>query len=122
VLLLAVAGCYYRKYDPLVRTHVDLMLAMAGKRLDLAARGQDVTNTAEFAYPLERARDFARIVGGRFGERASYRAFERFLAAYAEFLGTAAAPETEASALSERLESLRSAAAAVTSALDAERG
>ncbi|MGH7803257.1 MAG: hypothetical protein ACREQJ_02840, partial [Candidatus Binatia bacterium] len=86
-LAVWVAACYYRKYDPLVRTHVDLALAMAEKRVDFADRGLSPPNSAEFTYPLERAHDFARIVRDRFGERESYRELGRFLESYEKLLG-----------------------------------
>ena len=114
--LVGLAGCYYRKYDSLVRTHVDLMLAMAEKRHDLAGRDL-VPNPSEFAYPLERARDFARIVRSSFAERESFRRFEAFTERYAAFLadpGTGGAREAA-------LGKLRTDAKDVTAALDRER-
>jgi hypothetical protein len=40
----------------------------------------------EFTYPLDRARDFVRIVSSRYAERRSLQAFSRFLDAYAELV------------------------------------
>jgi hypothetical protein len=117
-----LAGCYYRKYDPLVRTHVELMLAMAAKRRDLAVPEGVPPNPSEFSYPLERARDFVRIVRDRFGELESYRAFEAFLARYAAFLASTAKPEADREALGRDVEELRAQGQAVIAALDRERG
>jgi hypothetical protein len=123
VVLVAVStGCYYRRYDALVRTHVDLIVQMAEKRRDLAAREFRVPSAAEFSYPLERGRDFARIVRSRFAGRQSFERFERFLALYADFLAAASAPDVPASELDRPLEAVRSAGSAVIAALDEERG
>jgi hypothetical protein len=75
--LLLIGGCYYVRYASLVRTHVDLMIALAAKRHDLHVAEAPPSHLAEFRYPLERARDFARIVGPRFGERESFRLSRR---------------------------------------------
>ncbi len=115
-----LVGCYYRKYDPLVRTHVELMLAMAAKRRDLAVPEGVPPNPSEFSYPLERARDFVRIVRGRFGERASYRSFEAFLERYAAFLASAAKPDVDREALGRDVEELRAQGQVVVAALDRE--
>ena len=120
-LLAALAGCYYRRYDPLVRTHVELMIAMAEKRRDVGTRNEPVVSSAEFAYPLERARDFARIVHDRFGDRQSFREFEGFLARYGEFLAIAATPRADPELLSAELKALRAAGESVLAALDAEK-
>ena len=120
-LLVALGGCYYLRYDPLVRTHVELMLAMAEKRRDLGAQNQPNAGSAEFVYPLERARDFVRIVRDRFGDRQSFREFERFLARYADFLTLAAAPRADPELLTEEVKALRAAAERVVAALDQEK-
>lgn len=115
VCLLLVAGCYYLRYDALVRTHVDLMIALAEKRHDLHAAETPPRHLAEFRYPLERARDFARIVGGRFGERDSFRRFTEFLDAYEAGLGV-----EEREELAKSLVELRRHREAVFAALDQE--
>jgi hypothetical protein len=117
---LGLAGCYYRKYDPLVRTHVELMLALAAKRRDLAVREGVPPNPSEFSYPLERARDFARIVRDRFDERPSYRAFEAFLERYAAFLASAAKPDADPETLGRDVAELRAKGQVVIAALDRE--
>lgn len=113
--LLLVAGCYYLRYGSLVRTHVDLMVALAEKRRDLHVAKTPPRHLAEFRYPLERARDFARIVGGRFGERESFRRFTAFLDAYDAALGV-----EEPGELEKGLVELRQHREAVFAALDRE--
>ena len=120
VVLVCSAGCYFRKYDPLVRTHVELALAMAEKRVDYADQGAPPPNSAEFTYPVERARDFARIVGGRFGERESYRELLAFLDRYEKLLARVESMDEKARAT--ELEELRAQGQAVTAALDREAG
>lgn len=71
--LLLACGCYFLRYDALTRTHVEVLTAMAEKRSDLIGAGMAGRDDGEFRYPLERARDFARIVGDRFGKRESHR-------------------------------------------------
>jgi hypothetical protein len=81
---LAVGGCYWLKYGKLMRTHVDLLISMADKMTHLLEDGRAVTPTMmnEFSYPLDRARDFVRIVHPRYVERKSLQAFGPFLDAY----------------------------------------
>src|SRR6266446_1671402 len=71
LLLLVLSGCYWLKYCRLMRTHIDLLLSMAKKMSDLLEDHQAITPPmmSEFSYPLERARDFARIAGQRYAER-----------------------------------------------------
>lgn len=91
VALLGAVGCYWQKYDKLVRTHVEILDAMAGKMRDLVRRDGrlEPEQMAEFRYPLERAKDFARIVRGRHGERESFLLFARYLEQYADLLALA---------------------------------
>ena len=88
LLVLVLSGCYWLKYGRLMRTHIDLLLSMAKKMSDLLEDHQAITSPmmSEFSYPLERARDFARIAGQRYAERQSLQAFSHFLDAYAELL------------------------------------
>jgi hypothetical protein len=113
--LLLIGGCYYLRYASLVRTHVDLIVALAEKRRDLHAAETPPRHLAEFRYPLERARDFARIVASRFGERASFRRFAGFLDAYER---TLEADDLEA--IAAGLAELHERRAAVLEALDRE--
>lgn len=122
--LLVAAGCYWSKYDKLTRTHVQLLLAMAQK-LDEVTReaGGPPASFAEYRYPLERARDFGRIVAGRFEGRASLAAFRRFCDAYDEVLHATESMRGEVTSRDqvERAHALLVAdGAAVIAALDAE--
>jgi hypothetical protein len=87
-LSLLLGGCYWLKYGKLMRTHIDLLLSMAKKMGDLLEDRRTITPSMldEFTYPLERARDFVRIVSPRYGERRSLQAFSHFLDAYAQLV------------------------------------
>ena len=83
-------GCYWLKYEKLMRTHVELMLSLSEKltrRIEASATVSDVGAFSpammnEFFYPLERARDFVRIVAPRYAERDSLAAFTQMLEHY----------------------------------------
>jgi hypothetical protein len=113
--LLLIGGCYYVRYASLVRTHVDLMIALAAKRHDLHVAEAPPSHLAEFRYPLERARDFARIVGPRFGERESFRRFTGFLDAYEATLEA-----DESAEIASGLADLHERRTAILAALDRE--
>lgn len=85
LLSLTAGGCYWLKYNKLMRTHVELLLAMADKMTVLLEDERLITPTMmnEFTYPLERARDFVRIVKGRYAELQSLQTFEKMLDVYA---------------------------------------
>lgn len=87
-LLLVIGGCYWLKYSKLMRTHVDLLLSMSQKMSELLEDRRTISPTMmnEFSYPLDRARDFARIVGQRYAQRRSLQAFNQFLDTYAELV------------------------------------
>jgi hypothetical protein len=87
-LPLVLGGCYWLKYGKLMRTHIDLLLSMAKKMNDLLEDRRPITPKMidEFSYPLERARDFARVVRSRYAGRQSLQAFDRFLDTYAELV------------------------------------
>jgi len=62
---------------------VQLLRAMAQKLDDVTREdGAPPASLAEYRYPLERARDFARIVGTRFEGRPSLAAFRACCDAY----------------------------------------
>jgi hypothetical protein len=89
VFLLAIAaGCYWQKYPRLVETHVDLLAAMAVKSEDVLRErgGYRPEQLAEFRYPYDRARDFARIVRDRYEAQASFQRFEKLLDRYQTLL------------------------------------
>ena len=121
------SGCYWVRYDALIRTHVNLLLAMA-RKLDAvtAERGAPPADLAEYRYPLERARDFARIVGGRFAGRESLAALNTLGDDYEAVLSAAERLRVEGgeaarATFQERLAVLPGRGAAVIAALDAGR-
>jgi hypothetical protein len=83
-----VGGCYWLKYGKLMRTHVDLLVSMAKKMGDMLEDRRSMTPAMmeEFSYPLERARDFVRIVSPRYEGRQSLQAFNDFLSIYARLV------------------------------------
>ena len=88
VVGVSLSGCYWIKYTKLMRTHVELLLDMTDKMGSFLEDGRAITPRMmnEFLYPLERARDFARITE-RFHEgRTSLQEFERLLDVYADLL------------------------------------
>ncbi len=123
--LLLAAGCYWSKYDKLTRTHVQLLVSMAQK-LDEVVRAEDgpPASFAEYRYPLERARDFTRIVAGRFENRPSLMAFRTLCDAYEDILRATESLRGDGGAARDALlrahAKLDADAAAVSRALDAE--
>ena len=121
-------GCYWSKYDKLARTHVDLLLAMAEKMDDVMRdTGTPPRALAEYRYPLERARDFARIAARRFEGRPSLRAFRDLCDAYEGMLAAAEgrgmlAPTDAPAGFDAARAALLARALSVRAALDAERG
>lgn len=93
VALLGIggAGCYWYRYGDLMETHLELLGSMVGK-LCAQPGGGPVAGAAavEYRYPLQRARDFARVAAKRCPERHSLAAFARVLAHYEWMLGQAA--------------------------------
>jgi len=125
--LVTAAGCYWSKYDKLCRTHVQLLTEMAEK-LDAVTREEDgpPASFAEYRYPLERARDFVRIVRPRFGGRRSLAAVSAHCDAYGAVLDasehwSANAAVASRAAMDAALGRLRETGAAALAALDAER-
>ncbi len=92
-VLLAVAGggCFWRSYAPRLRTHSELMVAIARKGVDLV-RGDRLTaeNMPELTYPLERAEAFARSAHARVGNAVppSLAAFDTLIARYRALVDT----------------------------------
>lgn len=84
VLPCCLGGCYWLKYEKLMHTHIQLMSAMTDKMNRLLEDKDPLTPTMmnEFLYPLERARDFSRIVAQRYADRPSLAAFNRLLDRY----------------------------------------
>ncbi len=71
VLIVAgalVAGCFWREYGPLMATHVDVLVGIARKGVDLVASGRFTAESLpELTYPLERAQAFAARARDRAG-------------------------------------------------------
>lgn len=88
LLSLTAGGCYWLKYNKLMRTHVELLLAMSDKMVSLLEDERPMTPKMmdEFTYPLERAQDFVRIVKGRYSELQSLQTFEKMLNVYADIV------------------------------------
>lgn len=84
VLQCSLGGCYWLKYEKLMHTHVQLMSAMTDKMNRIQEDNDTLTPVMmnEFLYPLERARDFSRIVAQRYADRPSLAAFDRLLDLY----------------------------------------
>jgi len=83
-VLLVIVGCYWSRYPELMETHLVLLDQFAAK-LEFLARtdgGVPLEQWGEFVYPLERARDFARIAAQRYPDRASLREFRVVLDRY----------------------------------------
>ena len=88
VVGVSLGGCYWIKYTKLMRTHVELLLAMTDKMGSFLEDDRAMTPRMmnEFLYPLERARDFTRIVRRFYEGRTSLEQFERLLDVYADLL------------------------------------
>ena len=84
VTSLLASGCFSRRYPRLMEAHLDLLSLFAAKLGALAEdeRTVPVQEWGEFTYPLERARDFARVAAGYYPERASLHSFGDALTAY----------------------------------------
>lgn len=130
LLLTLVAACYWQKYPRLVETHAELLSAMARKSEDVLRErgGYRPEDLAELRYPYDRARDFARIVRDRRGERGSFRGFEDLLGHYEALLSVVdrlnASPDPrkspDAAALSRLVARIARDQEAVLAALRAE--
>lgn len=83
--LLVLWGCYWSRYPDVMETHLVLLDEFSAKLDDMARSegGVPVEDWKEFVYPLERAREFARIVGPRYPDRGSLRAFQATCDRYA---------------------------------------
>jgi len=83
--LVTLAGCYWSRYPELMETHL-VLLDQFGAKLDSVVQTDGrvpMQDWAEFLYPLERARDFARIAAQRYPDRPSLREFRIVLERYA---------------------------------------
>lgn len=82
------AGCYWSRYPEVMATHLQLLEQYAAKLATLAEdhRPVAVQDWGEFLYPLDRARDFARIAAKRYPDRVSLARFDEALERYAELV------------------------------------
>jgi hypothetical protein len=125
----ALAGCFWRSYAPRLRTHAEVMVAIARKAVDLVASGRFTAESLpELTYPLERAEAFGREARRRAGAGApaSLAAFEALIARYRVFVDALDRTRRErrgaeaAVALAAPLRAVEDAAAAVDEALRRE--
>ena len=124
-----LAGCFWRSYGRAVATHVDVLLGMARKGVDLVANGRLTPESMpELTYPLERAQAFAETARARAGGRPpdSLLAFEALLVRYRSFIDTLDRVRRDEShdaagrALQAPLAAVEAAGEAVRAALRAE--
>jgi hypothetical protein len=83
--LVLVGGCYWSRYPEVMETHLVLLDQYARKLESFSGQGREVAiqDWAEYVYPLQRARDFARIAARRYPDRASLARFRETLDRYA---------------------------------------
>ena len=130
VLACAATGCFWRRYPGRAAVHVDVLVGMAHKGVDLVGAGRFTAESLpELTYPLERAQAFAREAHARTGEPPpSLDAFDRLVAAYRALVDSTDRVRRErpgpagAEALAAPLAAVDAAAAAVREALAAEGG
>jgi hypothetical protein len=125
VAVLLAVGCYWSRYPELMETHLVLLDQYARKLESLAADGRTVAlkDWAEFVYPLERARDFARIAAQRYPDLDSLARFRDVLERYAVLVddpGVLGAPEG-AKRIEGEVAALEESIGATRRALERER-
>ena len=89
LLLVLLAGCFWRSYGPRMATHADVLVGIARKGADLVGNGRlTAESMPELTYPLERAAAFADGAGARSGESPprSLVAFRNLIARYRDFV------------------------------------
>jgi hypothetical protein len=121
---LTAAGCFARRYPALMEKHLEVLSLYASK---LSALAQDehtvpAQDWGEFTYPLERAREFARVARARYPDRDSLREFEAALAAYAALVDDPAVLSSRdaVATITARAAAFAGAAAATRAALARE--
>ena len=90
---------------------------MVTKLQDVTGQGKGPARMSEYRYPLDRARDFVRIVEGRFADRGSLQALRELCDAYERALEAA---RIGRGGIEAAAGSVRERAAAVLEALDRE--
>ncbi|MFN8599158.1 MAG: hypothetical protein U0842_01710 [Candidatus Binatia bacterium] len=125
LMALVATGCFARRYPGLMEKHLEVLGLYADKLQALAQDEHAVPaqDWGEFTYPLERAREFARVAESRYPDRASLKAFVAALEAYGALVADPAALSAPGAAASvgAKAAAFRSAAAAARAALDRER-
>ena len=84
-----VAGCFWRSYGARMSAHVDVLVGIARKAVDLVSSGRMTAETMpELTYPLERAQAFARTARDRSGNHPppSLVAFEELIGHYRDLV------------------------------------
>jgi hypothetical protein len=122
---LAATGCFARRYPGLLEKHLEVLGLYAGKLQALAQDEHTVPaqDWGEFSYPLERAREFARVAESRYPDRASLKAFLAALDAYGALVADPAilsGPDAGPT-VAGKVAAFRTAAAAAHTALEKER-
>jgi hypothetical protein len=122
---LVTTGCFARRYPGLMEKHLEVLGLYAGK-LQALAQDEHVVpaqDWGEFTYPLERAREFARVAESRYPDRGSLKAFLEALDAYGALVADPAilAGPDAARSVAARVAAFRTAAAAAHTALEKER-
>ena len=129
LVLALLAGCFWRAYGRLAATHVDVLLGMAGKGVDLVANGRFTAESMpELTYPLERARAFAEGAHARAGATPpeSLTAFDALLGRYQALVDAldrvrrAERPDAARHALEAPLAAVEAAGTAVQASLRRE--
>jgi hypothetical protein len=123
---LIASGCFSRRYPRLMEAHLEVLTLYAGK---LAALAEDegtipIQDWGEFTYPLDRARDFARVAATHYPDRASLSSFRRVLDVYGALVADPAIlSEADArSTVTAKVASLAAAVARTRADLARERG
>ncbi len=121
----SLGGCYWLKYEKLMHTHIQLMRAMTDKMNRLLEDSDPLTPAmiSEFLYPLERARDFSRIVAQRYAGRPSLTAFNQLLDQYQSLVAEADRLRVQPGSLARfrsQTQATRGQAARVEALLDSE--
>ena len=122
VAALAATGCFGRRYPGLMEKHLEVLGLYAAKLEALAydERTVPAQDWGEFTYPLERAREFARVAQDRYPDRPSLRAFSAALDAYGALVADPAVLSSEqaGATVAARVTAFRTAAATARAALE----
>jgi hypothetical protein len=125
--IVLVVGCGWRSYGRTMATHVEVLVAIAAKGVDLVAGGRlTAESMPELTYPLERAQAFARTATSQSASPPSLAAFQTLCARYRDLIDTLdrirrdQRGDAARATLAGPLAAVQAAAAAVTDALARE--